>query len=105
MAELELFFASRSLVVVNGPTEAAHTRMKTTSSNVAAVDNCLSRDIYHWKVLLSLRVSSHGYISFKLRCSHSLDTNAVMKTRFIFGTQCVVPMLAAGDRKLAAQLR
>ena len=30
----------------------------------------------------------------------SLDTNAVMKTRFIFGTQCAVAMLAAGDRKL-----
>ena len=31
---------------------------------------------------------------------HSLDTNTVMETRFIFGTQCTVAMLAAGDRKL-----
>jgi len=36
---------------------------------------------------------------------HSLDTNTVMKTRFIFGTQCAVAKLAARDRKLAAQLR
>ena len=36
---------------------------------------------------------------------HSLDNNTVMKIRFIFGTQCGVAMLAAGDRKLAAQLR
>ena len=36
---------------------------------------------------------------------HNSDTNTVMKTRFIFGTQCAVAILAAGDGKLAAQFR
>ena len=40
-----------------------------------------------------------------LTSNHSLDTNTFMKTRFIFRTQSAVANLAAGDRKLAAQLR
>ena len=43
-----------------------------------------------------------AYICHSLDTNHSIDTNTVMKTLFIFGTQCAVAMLATGERKLAA---
>ena len=43
--------------------------MNITRQDVKAVGNCLSRDIYDWKVLSYPSLSGHGHISFKLRFS------------------------------------
>ena len=68
-AEMELFFACLPLVVVNDPSVATYTRFNTTSPDITAVGNRLSRDIYDWKVLTCPSLSDHGYISFKLWCT------------------------------------
>ena len=57
------------------------------------------------KLIIEMSLNHQTPLVFNLiDYEHSLDTNTVMKIRFIFGTQCAVAMLAAGARKLAAQL-
>ena len=46
-AEMELFFACLPLVVVNDQSVATYTRFNTTSPDITAVGNRLSRDIYN----------------------------------------------------------
>ena len=72
---MELFFASRSLVVINDSTVATYIRMNTRSSEVTAVGNRFSRVIYDYKVLTCSSLSNHGHISFKLRCSTNDSSN------------------------------
>ena len=58
----------------------------------------IGKKLINFEVVFCQAVLGCGDLLIAVVIYHSLDT--VMKTRFIFGTRCVVAMLAAEDRKL-----
>ena len=65
--ELEDFFASKSLLVVNDPSETTYGLRNTTSPDVTAVGTNLVQSVRCWKVLDEYpSLSDHSYILFTL---------------------------------------